>query len=139
MSEQKQEEKGKVKVKYEKALQQVTAILGGDSYFKQPKADATIVDAAMAELAKDEKDDLILKLKTKAKEIIQEKVKFDQNVAAKKKEFDKVVEDEQKRFTEKAQELLKLVKDINGIEKKYMETLGVVLPPVEEEKKETEE
>lgn len=114
----------------------------GESFFKPAKAASEELTVAIAELAKEEKEAMIKKIVAEARTLIQKKREFDKFVTLQKRELDKKVEEEQKKFNESAKALFGLVSDVGALEKSYYDTLkGAITlePPVEETKEENEE
>ena len=140
MSENKQQqtEAGKIGKKFESSMKQLTALLSGQALYTPLKLETDDIQAAVAELAKEEKEELVKEFKLKAKELIREKRNFDSFVKTQKKELEKKVEEKQKAFTDQAGKLFGIVKNIQGIEKSYTETIkatdgSVMTPDAEEE------
>lgn len=117
------QESGKVKKAFEANMRKLTGLLKGEAYFKQPKANGEELQEAIAVLAKEEKEDMIKKIVSEARKLIQEKRDFDRFVNAQRKELDKKVEGKQKEFNEKAKVLFGMVKDVGALEKEYADTL----------------
>ena len=140
-ADQKQES-GKIKKAFEANLRKLTALLQGESFFKPAKAASEELTVAIAELAKEEKEAMIKKIVAEARTLIQKKREFDKFVTLQKRELDKKVEEEQKKFNESAKALFGLVSDVGALEKSYYDTLkGAITlePPVEVTKEENEE
>jgi len=87
----------------------------------------------MQELAKEEKEELVKKLKQEAKNLIVEKRAFDADIKKKTELFNKTILEEKKKFTEKAESLIKLVENINKIEEEYKKTLLSTVDPIKVE------
>lgn len=139
------QESGKIKKAFEANLRKLTALLSGESYFKPAKVGpGGSLTEAVALLAKEEKEALLKKFVEEARKLIGEKRTFDKFVAQQKKELDKKVEAEQKKFNESSKALFALIADIGSIEKEYYATLsnasqGKPNEPVVEEKTEEDD
>lgn len=121
--QQNQDNQSKAQRNFEKALLTFTAILGGAAAFESLKLENPSLQAAVEELAKEEKDALVSEFKTKAKKLIQAKRDFDSFVNKQRKELEKKVQDEQEKFTKEANDLFRIIDNIGSIEKSYLETL----------------
>lgn len=117
------QESGKVKKAFEANMRKLTGLLKGEAYFKSPKADGAQLQEAIEVLAKEEKEELIKKIVSEARKLIQEKRDFDKFVSQQRKEMDNKVEGKQKEFNEKAKVVFGLVKDVGALEKEYAATL----------------
>jgi hypothetical protein len=124
MSEQAKDEKGKVKKLFDANLKKLTAVLGGESLFRVPKADGPTTMLAIAELVKEEKEQLTKELIAEARNMIREKRDFDKFVKQQQQELNKKVEEKQKQFNEKCKALWGKIADITNIEKDYYSTLN---------------
>ena len=137
------QESGKVKKAFEANMRRLTGLLQGEAYFKVPKAAPEELTVAIAELAKEEKEAMIKNIVVQARTLIQKKRDFDKFVNLQKKELDKKVEAEQKKFNEDSKSLFNLVKDVGSLEKSYYDTLkGAVTlksAPQEETKEEEDD
>lgn len=117
-------ETGKVSKKYESDLSFMTAVLGGQELFKPTKALPDDIKNAVAELAKDEKANLIESIKKKAVSIIQRKREHDKNVAQLEKEFMKKKEESMKEFSKEVDDLKREINNVKDIESSYYNLLG---------------
>ncbi len=138
MDQQPQENQSKVAKNFQKSLEKLTLVLGGKTLFAPIKLKSKEVQAAIEELAREEKEAKVELFKKKAKELIQSKRDFDSFVNKQKKELDKKIEAEQEKFTKDAEECFRMLEDIENIEQSYLNTLeaaekGETLP---DEKKE---
>lgn len=136
--EQQKEEKGKVLKQFNKNLGMLTALLNDESLFKPAKMASDDITAAIAELAKEEKEKLLKEFKEGAIAVIQNKRDFDRFASQQKKEMEKKVEEKQKEFNEKVKDLFAKIQDIKRIEQSYYDTLknasqGVSNPEVDDE------
>ena len=128
---------GKIKKKFDAAMTSLTLVLGGQALYKPDKLLPKEIQAAVVELAKDEKKKLTDSFKEKAVALIQEKRTYDKEVAKIDKEAAQKKEKNMEDFTKKANDLFGMLKDINNIEKDYYDTLlsAEIGKPVEEVKK----
>jgi hypothetical protein len=124
--DQQQGKKGgesKQRKKYNAALNGLTRILGGQFLYKPTSLVPSEVQAAIIEMAKEEKEKFVKEFKADAIALIQEKRDHDKHVVklfaeAKQKEEQNMV-----GFIEKAKKLFAKVKDIQDIEQSYYDTL----------------
>lgn len=119
-------ESKKIAVAHAKAMTALVAVFQGEGNLNPTKKlDEESVGDLMGEVFKEEKEALKERFKEGAKNLIQEKVKYDQFIKQKELEFQKLKDAKTKEFTGKANALLGMVDDINGISKKYYDALGV--------------
>lgn len=126
MEEQKlpeQEQTSKVREKFTAAMTNLTQVLGGQTLYKPTVLVPDDVQKAVIELAKVEKEKKIKEFQEKAIELIQKKRAHDKHVTQMKKDFEKKEEDSMKDFTDEANKLFSLIKDIKNIERDYYDTL----------------
>lgn len=126
MSEEKkdqQQEAGKVRKKFETALQNLTQVIGGETLYKPTILIPAEIKAAVIELAKEEKEACVKDFKEKVITLIKKKREHDRTVAQLRKDFEKKEEEGMKSFTDEANNLFKILRDIQSIEKSYFDTL----------------
>lgn len=138
--QEQQNEGGKVTKKFDVALKRLYTLLGERKGMLDgtPKIAPDAITAAIAELAKEEKEELIKQFKTKAVELIKKKKEFDAFVKTKEAELKKSVQEEQKKFTTQAEGLFGLMQRSQDIEKDYAKVLGAAEEGVSSEEEETD-
>ncbi len=97
----------------------LTRILGGEMLFKPTSLLSDEVQAAVKELAKEEKEKFVKEFKEKAVALIQKKRDHDKHVAKLFAEAKQKEEQNMTGFIEDAKKLFSMVKDIQNIEKDY--------------------
>lgn len=117
--EEQQQEGDKISKQYEGNLKKLVALLGGPQIFKKPKVGNNQVASIVEELVKEEKAQVIETFKVKAKEILQKKTKFDQEVKKAQEDLAKLILQKKKEFSEEMKNLFNLVENIQEIESQY--------------------
>lgn len=110
----------KVEKAYNSAFGKMVALLKGDkSVFKKARVPKSDIGAVVDELIKERKATAIKTFKEEAVKLLDAKIEFDKQCKAAEDAYKNTVNAKKKEFTEKMQNLFKLVEDIEGIEKSY--------------------
>jgi tRNA G18 (ribose-2'-O)-methylase SpoU len=121
--DQKKQEAGKVRKKFQNALNTLTKVLGGESLYKTTSLVPSEIQEAVKALAKEEKEKLIKEFKEKAIALIHKKRDHDKHVLQLQREFEQKQEQGMKDFTKDANSLFGMLKNIQNIEKNYYDIL----------------
>lgn len=117
-----QENQDKVAKQFEKNFSKLVALIG-EKNLKKVKIPNNDVSQVVEELLKENREAVVLDFKAKAKAIIQEKIKFDQEVAKARKDYEKVVSDKMKLFNEQMTSLFNMIENVDLVAKQYYDAI----------------
>lgn len=123
--EQQQGGENKIAKKFDAAMNNLTAMLKGNtSLFKKPKVKSSDLGAIIEELLKDRTEAAMKNFKVEAITLIDEKIAFDKFVLQKQKEFEDVVLKKKEELTKKANGVFSMLEDVNKMAADYRATLN---------------
>lgn len=118
-----EEQKGKIKKRFDETLRLFTAVLGGETLLRPTKLAPDSVQIAIQQLAAEEVAEKINLFKDGAKALIKKKIDHDKEIEKLEKEFEKKKEESMKSFVEEGDKLMRMISDIRNIEKTYYDAL----------------
>lgn len=125
-----QQEAGKEARKFENYYKKLVALLGGPTLIKKRgKLAKDDVLETMQELIKEKKEAKIAEIKQDVKNLIEDKIAYDDFKAAQQKAFEKIVEEKQKEFNKKAEAVFSKIDGIDELEAKYYAALKSASTP----------
>lgn len=113
----------KVEAKYDRAIRQLTAVMGPE-WFKVKRITPGDIPDLIGEMVAEEKKKLYELFKTNYKALVDEKKKLDKTIEEKDREFKQAVLNAKKEFLKKVDQAFSVVSQIDQIEKDYYKTLG---------------
>lgn len=114
----------KINKQYEAGLRKLIALMEGDKNLRKSKLPKSDLSVVIAELLKEKKEKLAIEVKTKVSTLLDEKVAFDKEVKRLEEDFRKNVNAQKKTFTDKMNEVFKLIDGIDDVEKSYYSSLS---------------
>lgn len=125
--DQQGKEAKKVEAKFERAMRQLTALLGGPNWAKANKIEMSDIPEIMTRIVQNKKEELFKKFESNYVDLVEEKKRLDKTIVDKEKEFKKVVLEAKKDFLKKVDAALSIVGQIDRIEREYYQTIGVAV------------
>jgi len=104
----------------------LTILKGDDKFFKKTKVSNDDLSAIADELAREEKEAAIKRVKEKIINLIKRKKEYDNLVKTERAKFEKSIEEKAKEFNKEMSELLSEVNDVKAIEDSYIKTLSAL-------------
>jgi len=132
-------EEGKAINAYNNAIQQGLAIFQGNTLKPTTKVSGDTMEDTIADLIAEDQKALLTEFKNGFRLILKDKIKLDNAIKEKRREFNKAVVEEKKAFTQKANKVLGLVDGINQLRADYMAALATdaaVIPETNSEESE---
>lgn len=122
--QQNQQDAGKVAKAFDKNMERLIALLGGkELLIRAPKLGGEPLTEAVKELVKEEKEKLVKQFKEKAMSVIASKQAFDKLQDEEQKKFQTAVNNKKKEFNKEVEGLFGMIDKIENLEKSYYETL----------------
>lgn len=105
--------------KYESNMKKLFALFSGAQAFKKGKIANKEAGAVIEELTKERKQKMLEEFKTKASKLLDNKVLFDKFVKEETKKFEGVIIAKKKEFNKEMEELFQFVENIEELTKTY--------------------
>lgn len=121
--EQQGKETKKVEARFERAVRQLSALMGPD-WAKPNKLQKADIPEIMTRIVQNKKEELFKIFETNYVALVEEKRRLDKTIADKEKEFKKVILDSKKEFLKKVDSALAIIAQMDQIEREYYQTLG---------------
>jgi predicted nucleic acid-binding protein len=113
---------------YEQNMKKLVAIVGGkENIYPLKRVDNNVVGELVAELLKEQKDELAKNIKVELKGLLDKKVQLEKEVRAKEEELKKLSQQKQKEFNDACAKVFSKIENINKLEEDYNKTLGDVV------------
>lgn len=122
--QQQQQDSGKIQKKFDHAVHQLAAMLGGkEKLMASKRIPQDAVSLIIGELFEEERTEKMTAAKQEFKDILKKYREFTVSVAEKEKELKKLKDQKMEDFTKAAQSLLGRIDGLAQIEKSYVEGL----------------
>lgn len=122
--EQQKQDSNKIAIEYEKNLKTLVALFNGNDAFKKTKVPTDDVSKLVEEILKEKREEKLIEFKTKAKALLEEKVRFDAETLKLTDEFNKKILEKKKEFSKSMLDCFKIVEDIKAVETSYTNSLS---------------